>query len=141
MQPSNTLIAALKRFEGFHSKAYCCPAGVWTIGYGHNRNVRQGQTVTESQAEAFLRNDIANAAAYANTLHGVKTQGQFDAVVDFIYNCGITNFNNSTLKRYIVAGRPAADIQAQFLRWNKANGKVLAGLTKRRQWEADRWAE
>jgi lysozyme len=70
----------------------------------------------------------------------VKTQEQFDAVVDFLYNCGVANFNKSTLKKYIEAGRKTWEIQKEFLRWTKSGGVELGGLVTRRIWEANRFA-
>jgi lysozyme len=74
-------------------------------------------------------------------VRGIKTQGQFDAVVDFMYNCGVTNFNRSTLKKYIEEGRKTHEIQREFLKWTKSGGVELGGLYTRRIWEAARWNE
>jgi lysozyme len=79
--------------------------------------------------------------AAAGKVRGIRTQGQFDAVVDFMFNCGVGNFNSSTLKKYIEGGRKTWEIQEQFLRWVNAGGKKLGGLVTRRIWEANRWNE
>ena len=115
---------------------------VWMIGYGHSPgDVKQGDTITVQQAEDLLKKDLAMFERYASVVKGVKTQCQFDAVVDFMYNCGIANFNKSTLKKYIEAGRKTYEIQKEFLKWTKSGDVELGGLVSRRIWEAARWAE
>ena len=115
---------------------------VWMIGYGHSPgDVKQGDTITVQQAEDLLKKDLAMFERYASVVKGVKTQCQFDAVVDFMYNCGIANFNKSTLKKYIESGRKTYEIQKEFLKWTKSGGVELGGLVSRRIWEAARWAE
>ena len=125
-------------FEGCRLKAYKCPAGVWTIGYGHTQGVKEGQTITKQQAVDLLKKDIVvcEAQVMAMTPNGL-TPYQLDALTSFAYNCGRKNLGNSTLLKYIKAGRSEAEIRSQFLRWNKANNKVLEGLTRRRKAEAD----
>lgn len=141
MEASRKLINAIKGFEGFRSKAYKCPAGVWTVGYGHTRGVKAGTVVTEFQAEKLLRDDLASAELTVNNLRVCKTQGQYDALVDFAYNCGSSALLGSTLLKRIKTGGTEAQIRYEFSRWNKSNGKVLNGLTKRRLWEANRYYE
>lgn len=140
---STQLIQALKQFEGCRLKAYkpVPTEKYWTIGFGHyGPEIKQGQVISENDAIALLRGDLKKFEDYVNGLNVCKTQGQFDALVDFAYNCGIGNLSKSTLLKYIKEKKSTANIQAQFMLWNKAGGKVLAGLTKRRQWEAQRWA-
>lgn len=142
MKASTKLINALKGFEGFRSKAYKDAGyGVWTIGYGHTKNVKAGMVITEAQAEQLLREDIVRFEKAVNSIIACKTQGQFDALVDFAYNVGPSKLLCSTLLKRIKGGSTEAEIRYQFSRWNKSNGKVLAGLTKRRQWEANRFFE
>lgn len=144
MKSSDRLIAFLKRTEGCRLEAYKDAKGVWTIGYGHTRGVKQGDRITQYQAETFLKEDLAEFETYVNrNVRGIKTQGQFDAVVDFCYNCGygVTAFGGSTLKRYIESGRRTWEIQEQFLRWVNSGGQKLGGLVSRRIWEAARFAE
>ena len=141
MRASQKLIEYLKKAEGCRLTAYQDSVGVWTIGYGHTKGVKPGDRITQYQAEQFLREDLATFEAAAMKVRNVATQGRFDAVVDFTYNLGIGNFNRSTLKRYIEAGRAVWEIQEQFLRWNVAGGKKLGGLVSRRIWEAARFAE
>lgn len=141
MKASQTLINAIKRFEGCRLEAYQDSAGVWTIGYGHTAGVKRGDRINTLQAEAFLRQDLTRFEAEASKVRSCTAQGRFDAVVDFMYNCGVANFNSSTLKKYIEAGRPAWECQEQFLRWVNAGGRKLGGLVTRRIWEANRFAE
>lgn len=115
---------------------------VWMIGYGHSPgDVKQGDKITAQQAEDLLKKDLEKFERYASVVRGIRTQGQFDAVVDFMYNCGVGNFNKSTLKKYIEAGRKTYEIQKEFMKWTKSGGIELGGLVTRRIWEANRWAE
>jgi lysozyme len=142
MKASQQLIDHIKRCEGCSLIAYRCPAGVLTIGYGHTKDVKPGDKITQYQAEEFLKEDLAPAEAIASkTRRAIVSQGRFDAVVDFIYNCGAANWNNSTLKKYIEQGQETWKIQEQFLRWVNASGKKQGGLVSRRIWEAARFAE
>lgn len=141
MEASDILIEKVKEFEGLRLTSYKDSAGVWTIGYGHTRGVKAGQRITEAQAEAFLKEDLREAEGYVNNLKLDLTQGQFDALVDFVYNVGIGDFMGSTLLKKIRAKAPTAEIQKQFRRWVYSKGKKLGGLVKRRDWEAKRWTE
>lgn len=141
MRASDILIEAIKGFEGFRAEAYKCPAGVWTIGYGHTAGVKKGQKVSKAQAEELLRKDLSRTEDYVNKLGVCKMQGQFDALVDFAYNIGMSALGSSTLIKKIRAGAPTAEIQAQFRRWVYAGKKLLPGLVRRREWEAKRWTE
>ena len=88
MRASYILISKLKEFEGLRLRAYKDSVGVWTIGYGHTRGVKAGQTITEKQAESLLRGDLLISEKYVNGLGFSFSQGQFDALVDFAYNLG-----------------------------------------------------
>ena len=140
MKLSRQGLALIKSFEGFRAKAYICPAGVLTIGYGSTGpHVRPGLVVTEVEATALLAKDAARFEKAVNTL-GVKlTQNQFDALVSLAFNIGVGNFNSSTLVRKLKAG-DVSGAAAQFAVWNKARVKgvltALPGLTKRRAAEA-----
>lgn len=140
-EPSDELVKAVKDFEGCRLKAYQDPKGIWTIGVGHVKGVKAGQRITEAEAESLLRQDLAAASMYVNRQQVCRTQGQFDALVDFAFNLGTGSLARSTLMYYIRTGKPTADIQAQFRRWVYAGKKKLPGLVKRREWEARRWAE
>ena len=142
MRASQTLIDAIKKFEGCSLIAYKCPAGVLTIGYGHTKDVKPGDKITQYQAEQFLREDLAPAEAVASKTKRVcVSQGRFDAVVDFIYNCGAANWNSSTLKKYMEQGQETGKIQEQFIRWVNAKGVKQGGLVSRRIWESARFGE
>ena len=131
----------LQEFEGCSLTAYRDPAGVWTIGTGHTRGVKPGQVITQAQADQLLRGDLREVEAQVNYLGVCETQGQFSALVSFTFNLGIGNLRRSTLLRKIRHKATTGQIQAEFRKWNKAGGKVLNGLVKRREWEARRWAE
>ena len=139
MDYSSLGLALTKRFEGLRLKAYRDGAGVLTIGYGHTGpDVYEGQIVTELEAEQLLARDLASAIACVNAAvkFGVKlTQGQFDALVDFAFNCGRGNLLSSTLLRMVNAGELAA-AAAQFGLWIHAGGAVEPGLVTRRAAEA-----
>lgn len=135
MKPSKACIEFVKSFEGFKEHAYACPAGVWTIGYGTTEHVQPGDTVTESEAEELLYNELLQCADAVNDLVEVDlNQHQFDALCSFIYNLGRSAFAGSTLLKLINAGKFDA-AAAQFPRWNKAGGIVLSGLARRREAE------
>lgn len=140
MEASNILIEKLKEFEGYRPTSYQDSAGVWTIGYGHTQGVKKGQKITKAQAESLLRGDLLKAEKYVNGLKLNLTQGQFDALVDFAYNLGTGNLGTSTLLGKIRMKASDEEIQAQFRRWVYAGGKVMPGLVKRREWEAQRWS-
>ena len=141
MKSSRTLIEKVKQFEGLRLTAYKDSAGVPTIGYGHTRGVRMGDRISMSQAERYLENDLRSAEYYVDNLKVAKTQGQFDALVDFVFNLGGARLSSSTLLRKIRAKGSVTDIQNEFRRWVFAGGKVQPGLVKRRAWEAKRYAE
>lgn len=141
MKASETLINKIIEFEGMKLEAYRCPAGVWTIGAGHTKGVKPGQKVSKARAIYLLKEDLAPCENLINKYKVINTQGKFDACVDFVFNLGEGKFRSSTLLKYILQGATTTAIQNQFRRWNKAGGKELSGLTKRREWEAQRWAQ
>lgn len=136
---SDTLIQAVKQFEGLRLKAYRCPAGIWTIGYGHTRGVKAGQQITREQADSLLVGDLLPFVQYVNRLGVCKTQGQFDALVDFCFNLGQAALGSSALLQRIRINADDATICKEFRRWVHSGGKVLAGLKKRREWECEQW--
>ena len=126
----------LKFFEGCRLTAYQDSVGVWTIGYGHTKGVYDGMTITQEEAEQMLLAELEEYEGYIEKYVTVPlTQNQFDALVVWVYNLGPTNFRNSTLLKELNAGNYNAAGQ-EITRWNKAGGKVLAGLVKRREAEA-----
>jgi len=132
MRTSENGLALIRQAEGLRLRAYKCPAGVWTIGYGTTAGVKEGQVITKERAEELLRDDVKRFEDQVLRLVKVPlTQGQLDALVSFTYNLGAANLGNSTLLRLLNAGdyKGAA---AQFDRWTKAGGKALPGLVKRR---------
>ena len=131
----------LKYFEGCKLTAYQDSVGVWTIGYGHTKGVYDGMTVTQDQAEQMLLSELEEYEGYIKDMVTVPlTQNQFDALVVWVYNLGPTNFRNSTLLKELNAGNYNAAGQ-EITRWNKAGGKVLAGLVKRREAEAQLFSD
>lgn len=137
---SEVLINKVKDFEGMKLTAYKCPAGVWTIGAGHTRGVKEGMKITEAQALSLLKGDLLPCEQYVNGLNVCKTQGQFDALVDFCFNLGTGSLGRSTLLRLIRHGYATEkQIRDEFAKWVHSGGKVLNGLVKRRAWDADRY--
>ena len=133
----------IKEFEGCKLLSYKCPAGVWTIGIGSTRYA-DGSPVKANQA---LPNEAAaiqlltkTLASYEHTVNAIGTeltQNEYDALVCLCYNIGSGNFATSTLVKMLKAGEPKSEVAKQFLRWDKAGGKPLAGLTRRRNAEAE----
>lgn len=140
MKISTEAYCAISSFEGFRATAYKCPSGVWTIGYGHTKGVKKGDMISYQEASKLLMRDIEEVEDKLVSL-GTLTQGQLDSLVSFVFNVGISNFNNSTLKKKVIANRFDKSIGKEFKRWIYSKGKVLQGLVKRREWEARRYYE
>ena len=137
MKTSQYGIDLIKHFEGGELEAYQCAAGVWTIGYGHTKGVQPGDQWSESHANHMLEVELEEYENYVSTAVTVPlSQNQFDALVSWVYNLGNGNLTSSTMLKVLNSG-DYAGVPAQILRWNKAGGKVLDGLTRRRQAEAD----
>lgn len=140
MQTSEKGIALIKEFEGCRLTAYQDSVGVWTIGYGwtqpvDGKPIRAGMTIKQETAERLLKTGLVSYESDVSRLVKVGlTQGQFDALVSFTYNLGGRSLSTSTLLRKLNAGDYAGAAN-EFLRWNKAGGKVLNGLTRRREAE------
>lgn len=140
MQTSDKGIALIKQFEGCKLTAYQDSVGVWTIGYGwtqpvDGKPIRDGMTIKQETAERLLKTGLVSYESDVSRLVKVGlTQGQFDALVSFTYNLGARSLSTSTLLRKLNAGDYAGAAD-EFLRWNKAGGKVLNGLTRRREAE------
>ncbi len=133
---SKGALALTERFEGCKLAAYQDSVGVWTIGYGHTFGVRKGDTCTPEQAEAWLRVDLAAAQKFVNIhVQTEITQGEFDALVDFVFNLGCGSLEHSTLLR-LVNARQFEAAAKEFVKWDHAGGKEVAGLLRRRQAEA-----
>lgn len=134
----------IKSFEGLRLEAYQDPAGIWTIGYGHTRGVRPGQTIDEAEAERLLRQDLRTAAGAVERHVGPPlNDNEFGALVSFVFNVGEGAFASSTLLKRLNAGDRGA-VPDQLRRWDKATvgGKKvqLRGLARRRAAEALLWA-
>ena len=127
----------IKQFESLQLKAYKCSANVWTIGYGHTKNVKEGDRISQDQANCFLMQDLYSVERAIVRLVKVKlNQNQFDALCSLIFNIGISAFNKSTLLAKLNKGDYVGAAE-QFRRWNKVNNVVMAGLVRRRQAEED----
>lgn len=135
MKISQKGVALVAKYEGCQLKAYKCPAGVWTIGYGHTAGVKPGQTITKEKATAMLTEDLKKYGDYVNDcvhrrlIKFTLTQNQFDALTSFTYNCGAGNLQK------LVSGNSSQTIAEKLLLYNKGGGKVLPGLVKRREEE------
>lgn len=138
MKTSNQGIDLIKGFEGLRLTAYKCSAGVWTIGYGHTKNVREGMHIPPEFATLLLVDDLETfEVGVSEVVEVFLHQYQFDALVSFAFNVGMTAFRQSTLLRRLNNREPAEKVAAEFLRWNKAGGKVVEGLTRRRKRESE----
>ena len=134
----------IKSFEGFYSKPYLDPIGIPTIGYGatyypnKKKVTMKDKPLTEKEASDLLKEMMTN---YENDVKRLVkrelNQNQFDALVSFTYNLGSTNLGKSTLLKKVNANPCDKTIKDEFLKWNKAGGKVLNGLTRRRNAEAE----
>lgn len=127
----------IKKWEGLRLKAYKCPAGVWTIGYGHTGDVKKGDVITEHQAEAILDVDLDKFERGAENLLDVQvSDNEFAALVSFAFNLGVGALGRSTLLKLVNAGDKVG-AGAQFMKWTYAAGKVVPGLVKRRAAERE----
>ena len=139
MTPSKNCIDMVKHFEGFKALAYLCPANVWTIGYGRTKHVKEGDIISMPQAERDLQEELIEFGDQVQSVVKVElSQNEYDALTSWTYNLGVGNLQSSTLLKKLNAGDKNS-VPSEMLRWNKANGKVLNGLTRRRQAEADLW--
>jgi len=137
MTTSEKGLRLIKLFEGLRLNAYLCPAGVPTIGYGHTKGVRMGQSITEAQAEELLKEDLRTPERVLNALGVNFRQDQFDALASWIFNLGEGNFRNSTLRKKILADASDEAICDQIILWVNSNKKPSTGLKKRRISEAN----
>ena len=136
MRISQEGVNLIKHFEGCRLEAYKCPAGVWTIGYGHTKGVKEGDAIEQEAAEAFLIEDLESFEQAVTRLVEVPlTQQQFDALVSWTFNLGAGNLAESTLLRKL-NNYQYAEVPEQMMRWVRAGGQVLDGLVRRRAAEA-----
>tara|TARA_A100001015_G_scaffold149272_1_gene165515 strand:+ start:2100 stop:2543 length:444 start_codon:yes stop_codon:yes gene_type:complete len=128
--------ALIKKFEGCELEAYKCPAGVWTIGFGFTKDVKEGDVWSQSHAEEMLDIELEEYEEYVTDLVDVPlNENQFSSLVAWCYNLGPTNLVQSTLLSKLNAGL-YEDVPHEIKRWNKANGVILEGLVRRREAEA-----
>jgi len=136
MKISQEGLALIKKFEGCELDAYKCAAGVWTIGYGSTKGVKEGDTMKQEDADNLLLHEMEEYEGYVNDLVEVDLkQNQFDALVSWVFNLGPANLKASTLLKVLNA-KDYEGVPAQIKRWNKAGGKVLQGLIRRREAES-----
>ena len=136
MKISEEGLSLIKKFEGCELKAYQDSVDVWTIGYGHPKGVEDGQEITQEEAEEMLASELDEYEGYINDLVECDLeQCQFDALVAWVYNLGPTNLRSSTMLKRLNSN-DLEDVPNQIKRWNKAGGKVLNGLVRRREAEA-----
>lgn len=140
MKTSSTMRQMIKDFEGCKLVAYTDPVGIYTIGCGHtgmvgNEPVGAGMRISQQQADELLALDLERFEKSVDRLCPGCSQQQFDALVSFAFNCGSGALERSTLRKHHSAGNHAAAAN-EFHKWNKAGGKELAGLTRRRAAEA-----
>lgn len=130
-------IDLIKKYEGCKLSAYRCPAGIWTIGYGHTNGVYQGQTITQYEADKMLENDVVKFEMGVRNLVGNLPDNKIDALTSFAFNLGLGALRDSTLCRKVKANPNDLTIRNEFMKWVNAGGKRLQGLVNRRQAEAD----
>jgi len=128
--------ALIKKFEGCELDSYICSGGVWTIGYGHTAGVKQGDKINQDEADHLLTGDLEEFEGYvSNAVEVALDQNQFDALVAWTFNLGPSNLKSSTMLK-VLNEENYSKVPSEMKRWNKAGGKVLEGLIRRREAEA-----
>jgi len=136
MNISQEGLGLIKKFEGCEYNAYKCAAGVLTIGYGHTAGVKEGDLVTQQEADKILEEDMKEYEGYINDYVTVDLdQNQFDSLVSWVFNLGPANLRASTMLK-VLNNKEYEEVPNQMKRWNKAAGKVLEGLIRRREAES-----
>ena len=137
MQISEEGISLIKHFEGCGLEAYQDSVGIWTIGYGTIKGVKEGDQINQDEAEHLLQEEMPEYEGYINEMVNVPLeQNQFDALCSWVFNLGPNNLKSSTLLKVLNESK-YDEVPEQIVRWNKAGGQVLQGLVKRRQAEAN----
>ena len=136
MRISEKGIKLIQQYEGLRLQAYKCAAGVWTIGWGwtglvNGKPITAGMTITRQKADELFKQGIVKYENYVNSMHLNLNQNQFDSLCSFVYNCGLGSLQT------LVRNRSIKQIGEALTLYNKAGGKVLAGLTKRRKAEQE----
>lgn len=136
MNISEEGLSLIKKFEGCELKAYRCAANVLTIGYGTTKGVTEDMEITKEEAESLLKEEMHEYEGYINDMVKVPLeQHQFDAMVSWVFNLGSGNLSSSSLLKKL-NNSEYDEVPAQIKRWNKAGGKVLDGLIRRREAES-----
>ena len=136
MEISQEGLSLIKKFEGCKLQSYKCAAGVWTIGYGSTNGIEEGMEISQERADMLLLEDVEVFEKAVNELVEVPLeQNQFDSLISWTFNLGPTNLKNSTLLK-VLNNKNYDEVPTQIKRWNKAGGKVLQGLIRRREAEA-----
>jgi lysozyme len=136
MKISDEGLSLIKHFEGCELKAYRCAANVLTIGYGSTKGVTEDMEITQEGAEELLQEEMHEYEGYINDMVKVPLeQHQFDSMVSWVFNLGSGNLSSSTLLKKL-NNSEYDEVPEQIKRWNKAGGKVLEGLVRRREAEA-----
>lgn len=143
MKISDKGLSLIKKFEGLRLESYLCPSSIPTVGYGHTSGIKLGMTITEEQAEIYLKQDLESFEQCVNTWTTVPlNQNEFDALVSFSFNVGCGAYSKSTLLRLLNEGAPKKEVAEQFDRWVKgADGQPLQGLVNRRSAEKELFLE
>ena len=149
MKISEYAEVVMKEHEGLRLKAYRCPAGVLTIGYGHTLNVKPGDVISKDTADRLFVEDVERVERQLDAENYSKhlSQGQYDAVIDFIFNLGWGKYRSSTLRKKLLCNVNDVTIPDEFRRWvygtdPKTGAKImLPGLVKRREWEAQMYED
>jgi lysozyme len=138
MKTNQAGIELIKKFEGFSSHAYKCPANILTIGYGFTKGVKEDDCITKEDAEKRLKLELMHfEKCVTEFVHRDLTSNQFSALVCFVYNIGEGNFKASTMLKLLNSGAKPETVANEFSRWIHAGGKVLNGLIARRKAEAE----
>lgn len=136
-------IDLIKEFEKLRLEAYLCPAGVWTIGWGHTKGVKPGMKITEREAEKLLEQDILEAAKVLEDVVCRLSIDQYNALVSFVFNIGVSDYRKSTLRKMVLANPENPKIADEMKKWKYATNpktkkkEVLPGLVRRRKREAE----
>jgi len=141
MKASPYAYLIIKQFEGLKLRSYQCQAEVWTIGYGHTKGVHQGMTITTTQAEEYLKEDIAKTEHIIDIWRLDLNQNQYDALVSLVFNIGPANFTSSTLLKKLKVSANDPTIPDEIRRWIYAGGRKNEGLRRRREQEAKLYTE
>ena len=136
MKISQEGLSLIKRFEGCRLESYKCSANVLTIGYGHTSGVKETDTITQDEADKLLQEDVEQFEKYVDDNVTVELgQSQFDALVAWTFNLGPGNLRESTLLK-VLNNQDYTSVPREIKRWNKAGGKTLDGLIRRREAES-----